>query len=107
MDVGLGSAPDSVIWLFAHQNEFIVISKDEDFLYLATKPEDKARLVWTLFRSPRAHTVVSLINLNEQYGTNGCAYVDRQTRAGLAKVLSSYTELPGCRVQAVGQSVLP
>ena len=27
MDVGLGSASDSVIWPFAHQNELIVISK--------------------------------------------------------------------------------
>jgi predicted nuclease of predicted toxin-antitoxin system len=46
MDVGLGSASDSAIWQYAHQNGLIVISKDEDFLYLATKPEDKARLIW-------------------------------------------------------------
>jgi predicted nuclease of predicted toxin-antitoxin system len=46
MDVGLGSASDSVIWHHAHENELIVISKDEDFLYLATGPEDKARLIW-------------------------------------------------------------
>ena len=46
MDVGLGSASDSAIWQYAHQNGLIVISKDEDFLYLATKPEVKARLIW-------------------------------------------------------------
>ena len=46
MDLGLGSATDSVIWRYAHQHELIVISKDEDFLYLAMRPEDKARLVW-------------------------------------------------------------
>jgi predicted nuclease of predicted toxin-antitoxin system len=46
MDVGLGSASDSAIWHFANQNELIVISKDEDFLYLAARPENRARLVW-------------------------------------------------------------
>jgi len=48
MDVGLGSASDSAIWQYAHQHELIVISKDEDFLYLATRPEDKARLIWAI-----------------------------------------------------------
>ena len=46
MDVGLGLASDAVIWNYAHRNEFIVISKDEDFLYLVARPENNARLVW-------------------------------------------------------------
>ncbi len=46
LDVGLASATDSAIWRYADQNELIVVSKDEDFLYLATLPDTKARLIW-------------------------------------------------------------
>ena len=59
MDVGLGSATDSVIWHYAHENELIVISKDEDFLYLATRPEDKARLVWVRLGNCRNHVLLA------------------------------------------------
>jgi predicted nuclease of predicted toxin-antitoxin system len=46
IDVELASATDSAIWHYAQQNEIVVISKDEDFLYLATRPEVQARLIW-------------------------------------------------------------
>ena len=59
MDLGLGSVSDSVIWHYANQNELIVISKDEDFLYLATKAEDKARLVWVRLGNCRNHVLLA------------------------------------------------
>ena len=37
MDLGLGSETDSVIWHYAHENELIVISKDE-VLELRARP---------------------------------------------------------------------
>jgi predicted nuclease of predicted toxin-antitoxin system len=58
-DLSLGSASDSVIWHYAHQNGLIVISKDEDFLYLATGPEDKARLVWVRLSNCRNHVLLA------------------------------------------------
>jgi predicted nuclease of predicted toxin-antitoxin system len=59
IDLGLGSASDSVIWHFAHQNELVVISKDEDFLYLATRPQDKARLVWVRLGNCRNNVLLA------------------------------------------------
>jgi predicted nuclease of predicted toxin-antitoxin system len=64
MDVGLGSASDSVIWNYAHENDVIVISKDEDFLYLATRPEDKARLVWVRLGNCRNHVLLATFERN-------------------------------------------
>ena len=57
LDLGLGSASDSVIWQYAHQNECIVISKDEDFLY--PRPEDNARLVWVRLGNCRNHVLLA------------------------------------------------
>jgi predicted nuclease of predicted toxin-antitoxin system len=59
MEVGLGSASDSAIWRYANQNELIVISKDEDFLYLAARPENKARLVWVRFGNCRTPVLIA------------------------------------------------
>lgn len=37
MEVGLGSAQDAEIWRYACGNSRIVVTKDEDFLHLATR----------------------------------------------------------------------
>jgi predicted nuclease of predicted toxin-antitoxin system len=42
LDLDLGGAPDAAIWEYASRNDCIVISKDEDFLYLANIPSSKA-----------------------------------------------------------------
>jgi hypothetical protein len=42
----------------------------------------------------RPRPVVSLINLSEQFGANGCAFFNRQAKTGLAKVTES------CRKQS-------
>ena len=46
LDVDLGGATDAAIWNYASQNDCVVISKDEDFLYMANIPSAKARLIW-------------------------------------------------------------
>ena len=46
LDVDLGDATDAEIWDYASKNDGVVISKDEDFLYLANAPTAKARLIW-------------------------------------------------------------
>lgn len=44
-DCGLGEASDREIWRHAVENDEVVVSKDEDFVYLATTSPG-ARLVW-------------------------------------------------------------
>lgn len=45
-DVNLSQASDLEIWRYAATHEMIVVSKDEDFVHLAVKPDAAARLIW-------------------------------------------------------------
>lgn len=46
VDFDLADATDGEIWEYAGRNDYAVISKDEDFLYLASEPSAKARFIW-------------------------------------------------------------
>ena len=46
LDVGLARESDIHIWNYASENSCIIVSKDEDFVYLAQPPEAEARLLW-------------------------------------------------------------
>jgi predicted nuclease of predicted toxin-antitoxin system len=46
LDVGLSDASDVAICCYAEAQERILITKDEDFLYLSNQPKSKIRLVW-------------------------------------------------------------
>lgn len=46
LDIDLADATDGEIWKHASQNDCVVISKDEDFLYFANTPSAKARFIW-------------------------------------------------------------
>lgn len=61
LDVGLGQATDARIWEYATQNHCVVISKDEDFLYLANAPSAKARLVWVRLGNCRRKTLLAAV----------------------------------------------
>jgi predicted nuclease of predicted toxin-antitoxin system len=41
IDVGLEESKDEVIWNCAFREDAVVISKDEDFVFLANRPGDK------------------------------------------------------------------
>ncbi|MEO6595478.1 MAG: DUF5615 family PIN-like protein [Planctomycetota bacterium] len=45
-EVGLDDASDAAIWLWAGQQDRVVVSKDEDLFFLANRPNDSGRLVW-------------------------------------------------------------
>ena len=64
-EVGLARASDSEIWRYASENECIVISKDEDFLYLANASETHARLIWV--RLGNCRTTVLLTALERMW----------------------------------------
>ena len=46
IDVGLDEAADLVLWTRSSSDDRILISKDEDFVYLASRPGDTGRLLW-------------------------------------------------------------
>lgn len=59
LDIGLEKASDTDIWRYADEHEFVVISKDEDFLYLAGRAETKSRFLWIRFGNCRTPALLS------------------------------------------------
>lgn len=60
-DVNLGDTADAAIWDYATRNDCVVISKDEDFLYLANVPSAKARLIWVRFGNCRTKALLAAV----------------------------------------------
>ena len=46
LDRGQGQKDDQCLWHEAMQEGRIVVSKDEDFFNLATRPHDQGKLLW-------------------------------------------------------------
>ena len=46
LECGLHEANDIQIWTRATIEDWIVVSKDEDFVFLANRPADQGRLIW-------------------------------------------------------------
>ena len=44
--VGLDAADDQTVWAWAIREARVLVSKDEDFLYLAHRQGDRGRLLW-------------------------------------------------------------
>jgi predicted nuclease of predicted toxin-antitoxin system len=59
LDLDLGDASDAAIWDYANRNDCVVISKDEDFLYMANIPSAKARLIWVRFGNCRTKALLA------------------------------------------------
>ena len=64
LDLGFGQADDRKIWEVAVCEKQIVISKDEDFFILATRPEDEGRLLWLRFGNCRTRDLLATLNKN-------------------------------------------
>lgn len=45
-ELGLKSDDDLAIWKFAAANDLILISKDQDFFDLASRPNEGGKLIW-------------------------------------------------------------
>ena len=45
-EVGLDEASDKEVWELATREGRVVVSKDEDFFFLAHRPEDQGALLW-------------------------------------------------------------
>jgi len=46
LDLGLDEAKDSELWVRCAGEARVLVSKDEDFVFLANRPGDKGRLIW-------------------------------------------------------------
>jgi len=59
MDIGLATAPDAVIWRHACETGRVVVSKDEGFLFLASKETAGAQLIWIRLGNCRTATLLT------------------------------------------------
>jgi predicted nuclease of predicted toxin-antitoxin system len=67
LDLNLADSTDVKIWEYASQNDYVIISKDEDFLYLANSPSSKARFIWIRFGNCRTNELLAAVGRLEKY----------------------------------------
>jgi predicted nuclease of predicted toxin-antitoxin system len=61
LDLGMGQETDRLIWMEAAHQQRIVVSKDEDFLFLATQPDESGRLLWLRIGNTRKAELLNAI----------------------------------------------
>jgi hypothetical protein len=59
LDRGQGQTDDRQIWSEAIAEASIVVSKDEDFFILATRPNDLAKLLWLRVGNVRTQALLT------------------------------------------------
>ena len=59
LEVNLANAPDAGICLYAVSQERILISKDEDFVYLVGRPGSTVQLIWVRTGNCRTKTLLA------------------------------------------------
>jgi len=59
MEVGLGQAADIDIWRYACENGRFVITKDEDFLYLANREPSAGGVIWVRMGNSRTANLLA------------------------------------------------
>jgi predicted nuclease of predicted toxin-antitoxin system len=57
-DIALAEASDMQICRYAEDQERVIISKDEDFLHLANRPEQKVRIIWVRLGNCRTSALI-------------------------------------------------
>jgi predicted nuclease of predicted toxin-antitoxin system len=61
LEVGLAEATDSAICRYARAHERIIITKDGDFLALASPPKAQIKLLWVRLGNCRTKTLLAAI----------------------------------------------
>jgi predicted nuclease of predicted toxin-antitoxin system len=61
LDAGLDQASDAEICRYASTQERIIISKDEDFFYLASQPRGQIRLLWVRLGNCRKQALLAAV----------------------------------------------
>lgn len=62
LELGLDEANDAAIWSRAERDERIVVSKDDDFIFLANRPNQTGRLLWVRLGNCRNVTLIEAID---------------------------------------------
>jgi predicted nuclease of predicted toxin-antitoxin system len=60
-DEALDLADDEVVWEFAKQNDFIIVSKDEDYSSLSVLKGSPPKLLWIIAGNCRTSTIHALL----------------------------------------------
>lgn len=58
VEVGLDEADDIELWNYCGRQGSILVSKDEDFVFLASRPGDSGRLIWVRLGNCRNTTLI-------------------------------------------------
>ena len=64
LDRGYETKCDHQLWQLASDEGRIVVSKDEDFFFLATRPNDIGRLLWIRIGNCRKHQLIAALESN-------------------------------------------
>lgn len=59
VDIGLAEAADADICRYAEAHGRVIISKDEDFLHLASRTDAKLKIVWVRLGNCRTSALIS------------------------------------------------
>lgn len=62
LEQGMGQSGDAEIWETCLKEERVLISKDEDFFILATRPGDSGRLLWLRIGNCRTKDLLTMLN---------------------------------------------
>ncbi|MDP3069034.1 MAG: DUF5615 family PIN-like protein [Opitutaceae bacterium] len=60
-EIGMKDADDGAIWRYAVAHEMIIVSKDEDFHFLALAPGSTGRFVWVKIGNCRKQVLLEKI----------------------------------------------
>jgi predicted nuclease of predicted toxin-antitoxin system len=61
LEVGLAEASDSEICRYATEQGRIIVTKDEDFLYLASQPNSQIKLLWVRLGNCRTKALLAAL----------------------------------------------
>lgn len=60
-EIGLKSEDDLAVWNHAAVHDFVLISKDQDFFELASRPDENGRLIWVRLGNCRNQVLLSAL----------------------------------------------
>lgn len=80
--IGLEAADDVIVWIRAFEDRRVVISKDEDFFFLANRPGDAGSLLWLRIGNCRKEALFAV--LDRSLGTIVEAFASGQRIVELA-----------------------
>ena len=58
LNLQMDKASDLAIWSHATENDWVVVSKDDDFLHIANRPSDAGRFLWVRIGNCRTQTLL-------------------------------------------------